>query len=193
MHRDLTPAESLKVIENMIQQAKQSFHRMSFYFLLWGGLLTLATLFEFVMSLAGHAYGWLGWPVIGVLGGVLSLNYGARETKRQGGETMMDRVLQWLWFGFIVTMVIMNVCAVAAQQNPGPTVTILTGLPTFVTGAIMRFKPLLIGGVLFWCIGAISFFVPGTMGALLFAVAMFVGYIVPGLMLKRQENVVRTA
>lgn len=192
MERELTPSESLKVIESMIQQAKQSFHRLSFYFLLWGCLLTLATLFEYAMATTGHAYGWVAWPVMFVLGSVLSLSYGARESKRQGSETMMDRVLQWIWFGFIITMVVMNVCAVATQQNPGPTITILTGLPTFVTGAIVRFKPLVIGGVLFWCIGAVGSFVPGTMGALLFVVAMLFGYIVPGLMLKRQENALRT-
>jgi hypothetical protein len=72
-------------------------------------------------------------------------------------------------------------------------VTVLTGLPTFATGAILRFKPLIIGGILFWCIGAAGFFVPGTEGALLYVGAMFFGYIVPGYLLKRQEDAVRAA
>ena len=42
MDSELTPSESLKLIESMIGQAKRSFHRMSFYFLLWGVLLIAA-------------------------------------------------------------------------------------------------------------------------------------------------------
>ena len=40
----MTPEQSLRLIQSMIGQAKRSFSRVSFYFLLWGVLLTLAML-----------------------------------------------------------------------------------------------------------------------------------------------------
>ena len=69
---------------------------------------------------------------------------------------------------------------------------ILTGLPTFTTGQLMRFKPLIIGGLLFWVLGTISFFVDPLWMCILNIVGMTFGYIVPGFMLKRQEDGLRT-
>lgn len=192
MEKDLTPEQSLATIQAMINEAKRSFHRMSFYFLLWGVLLIAATLFQFAMAWMGKPYGWIALPVMGMVGGIGSSMYGAREGKRQGAETMMDRVIVWIWTGFIITMLLMLACTVATHQASGPMITILTGLPTFVTGTIMRFKPLTIGGILFWVIGGICFFVPDTVGAMLFVVAMLFGYIVPGYLLKRKEDGLRT-
>jgi hypothetical protein len=192
MEKDLTPEESLATIQAMINQAKQSFHRMSFYFLLWGVLLIGATLFEFAMASMGRSYGWVAWPVMGVGGGIASSRYGSREGKRQASETMMDRVFLWIWTSFVLTMIVLIACTVLSRNAPGPAVTILTGLPTFATGTIIRFKPLVLGGMLFWVIGGISFFTTGTTGALLFVVAMLFGYIVPGYLLKRKEDGLRT-
>jgi hypothetical protein len=193
MERTMTPDESLHVIESMIQQAKQSFHRMSFYFLLWGFVLLGATLFEYFMASTGRPYGWGAWPVLGTVAGIASGIRGAREGRRVGVSTAMDRVFAWLWSGFTITLVLLIAASVAREMNPGPLVMVLTGLPTFVTGMMIRFRPLVVGGLLFWAIGTASFFVDGTTGALLFAVAMVFGYIIPGLLLKRQEDGLRTA
>lgn len=49
MHTELTPNESLKLIESMIGQAKKSFSRISFYFLLWGALMIAAMLSTYLL------------------------------------------------------------------------------------------------------------------------------------------------
>jgi hypothetical protein len=66
-------------------------------------------------------------------------------------------------------------------------------MPTFITGGILRFRPLVVGGVLFWLFGMVSLFVWPEQGALLFGLALVTGYIIPGILLKRQEDGVRTA
>ena len=72
-------------------------------------------------------------------------------------------------------------------------IIVLTGLPTFVTGQLMRFRPLILGGVLFWVLGAVSYFAPMSMTVWLYIAAIFFGYLVPGYLLKRQEDGLRTA
>ncbi len=193
MDTNLTPEQSLKVIESMIGQAKQSFQRMSFYFLLWGGLLLLATLGEYFAVAAGMAHGWLGWPVLGTLGGIIAGVHGSKEGRKQGASTFTDRVFMWLWSAFTITLILLIVSLVTQGERPGPYVSLLTGLPTFVTGALLRFRPLMLGGVLFWVLGLVALFVWPEGGALLFGVALLFGYIVPGYMLKRQEDGLRTA
>lgn len=194
MERELTPEESLKLIEDMIVQAKRSFHRMSYYFLLWGVLLILAMASQLIAGYAGwndHGY---AMGIAGILGGVLSTMHGKREGKREVASNPMDRVLVWLWSAFIITMLITIVgYGVAGGGTPGGSIMILTGLPTFVTGQMIRFKPLIFGGILFWVLGAVCFYVEPVVMAALYIIAMLFGYIVPGYLLKRQEDGLRTA
>jgi hypothetical protein len=194
MDQEMTPAQSLKVIEDMIGQAKRSFHRQSYYFLLWGVLLIAAMLFNYVMVLNGNANGGLAWPAVGILGGILSFIHGSREGRRVHVATMMDRVIMWLWMAFVVTLLTTMIASGTSDQAmPMGSILVLTGLPTFTTGQLMRFRPLIFGGILFWVLGAVCYFVPQSVMVWLYIGAMVFGYMVPGLMLKRQEDALRAA
>lgn len=193
MDQDLTPEQSLKLIESMIGQAKKSFHRMSFYFLLWGVLLTLAMVAQLITShLAPGKEGW-GWVMASVVGAIASAVHGACESRRELAETLADRVLMWLWIGFMVTLFgTMAGAGIAGYSTPAGSIMLLTGLPTFTTGQMLRFRPLIAGGVLFWVLGAISFHVDPMWVGILNIAGMVFGYIVPGIILKRQEDGLRT-
>lgn len=193
MEQPMTPEMSLRVINDMIQQAKQSFSRMSFYFLLWGGLFLAATLTEYFVATAGLPNGWLGWPILGTLGGIIAAVHGSREGRKAGASSFTDRVFAWVWGSFTLTLVIVIISCVAMEQRPGPWVSIITGMPTLISGGILRFRPLMVGGMLFWALGLLSLFVWPEHGALLFGLALLLGYIVPGILLKKQEDGLCTA
>ncbi|MBK9760095.1 MAG: hypothetical protein IPO90_09025 [Flavobacteriales bacterium] len=195
METNMTPQESLQLIESMIGQAKKSFSRMSFYFLLWGMLLIGAMIATYLLRGVEGVWSQGGaWGVAGALGGVISSIYGARQDKAESVANPMDRITGWVWATFVITMIIMIVCTSGKGQDPGAMITLLTGLPTFLTGQIMRFRPLILGGILFWIAGIAMYFTGDALTlTLLYCGAMLFGYIVPGIMLKRQEDVVRTA
>lgn len=193
MERELTPSESLKLIETMISQAKRSFHRQSFYFLLWGVLLIAAMLFNYVMVVMGSDLGGFAWPAVGIGGGILSFIHGSKADRTKVVATATDRVIMWLWMGFVVTMLITLFASTDGEESKAiATIIVLTGLPTFVTGQLMRFKPLIFGGILFWFFGAVSYFAPMSVTAWLFIAAILFGYLLPGYLLKRQEDGLRT-
>lgn len=193
MEQELTPEQSLRLIDSMIAEAKRSFHRMSYYFLLWGVLLILAMGSQLITATCGLDDHGIAWGVAGILGGILSWVHGAREGRRETVSTATDRVLMWLWTAFIITMLITMFAGAASNSMvPAASIMVLTGLPTFMTGQMMRFRPLVVGGILFWVLGAICFFVSPLQMAVLYIVSMILGYIIPGLMLKRQENGIRT-
>lgn len=189
----MTPEQSLRLIDATIREAKRSFHKVHFYFLLWGVLFALAGIASFALMRAGVALHWLVWPAAGVVGGLVAGAHGARQGRQQGASTAMDRLQQWLWSAYVLTLVVLVVGAVMARLDPNAVVLVLTGLPTFVTGAMMRFRPLMLGGVLFWVTGALLFFTLQPYSSLVFSGAIVLGYIVPGFMLKQEENGLRTA
>lgn len=195
MNTELTPSESLKLIESMIGQAKKSFSRISFYFLLWGGLLTGAMLVTYLVRDNGPSWAnGLAWGIAGAAGGIMSAVHGARQSKTEEVTNPMDSIIGWVWISFIITLLIVIVCSVLAHRDPGAMITLLTGIPTFLTGQVMRFRPLIIGGILFWVAGIIMHLTSDPLAlTALYCGAMVLGYIVPGIMLKRQEDGLRTA
>lgn len=195
MEPSLTPEQSLRLIESMIGQAKKSFSRVSFYFLLWGVLLILAMLATYFLRDADPAIGkGAPWGVAGFGGGLISMVYGARQGKRERVINPMDGLIGWLWASFVITMFITIAVSLTAQRDPGPMITLLTGIPTFMTGQVMRFRPLIIGGVIFWVAGAVMHFTHDAFAlTMIYSGAMLFGYILPGLLLKRQEDGLRTA
>jgi uncharacterized membrane protein HdeD (DUF308 family) len=194
MEKNMTPEQSILLIEEMIAQAKRSFSRVSFYFLLWGGLLTLAMLATYLLRDQPNAWGQgAPWGVAGVLGGVISGVHGARQGRQVQVSNPMDGLIGWLWTSFVITMVIIIVASVMDHRDPGAMITVPTGIPTFMTGQIMRFRPLIIGGILFWVAGiAMHMTQDALTHTVLYCGAMLLGYIIPGILLKRQEDGLRT-
>ncbi len=191
----MTPEQSLRVIERMIDQAKQSFSRLSFYFLLWGVLLTLAMTATHVLADEAQAlrYG-APWAVAGLLGGALSSWYGSRQSRKEQVLNPMDRIIHWLWASFVIALLLVLFTTLLAGGDPAVPITLMTGIPTFLTGQIMRFRPLVWGGMLFWAAGVAMQLAPdpGTRAAV-YCAAMMLGYIVPGILLMRKENGLRPA
>lgn len=180
--------QSLQIISTMIDKARFNFRRGSFYFILWGTLLIGAGVSEFVLrSVLQTHLAFVGWPIAGILGGIASSVYGARSSKLEA-VTHLDRVYSSLWFIYFITLIILIISMVNQQIDPGAYIMIITGLPTALTGYILRFKPLLIGGILFWVLGITSFFLPEEYRSLVFSFAILVGYLIPGLMMKYQKR-----
>ena len=68
--------------------------------------------------------------------------------------------------------------------DPSGYIMILTGLPTVLTGKLIKFNPLVLGGVAFWALGTLAVFFLPAYGDLLFIFSMIVGYLVPGFMMR---------
>lgn len=180
--------ESIQIIKDMMMKAKASHHRNSYYFIIWGVGLIIAGLTEFlVVHQMGNPMGYLGWMVVGIVGGILSGVFSAKESKRLGYEAFMDKVYAYTWGGFGASLVLLLIGSVINQINPIPLVLIATAIPTFVSSGITRFKPLLFGAFVFWIAGFASFFIPVTYNSLVFCGAVFLGYLLPGILLRNNE------
>lgn len=182
------PEESLQIIKSMIAKTRQSFHHNSFYFLLWGILMFVAGLSEYWLLKTEYPLHWIGWPVLSVLGGVASAIYGFRQERKIGGETFADKMIGYVWLTYGISLICMIFTAILVNVNPGILVLLLTGLPTFLTGAILRHKPLLFGGVVFWAAGLACLLVAPIYVPLIFSGAILLGYLIPGFTLLKSER-----
>jgi hypothetical protein len=118
---------------------------------------------------------------------IISMIYGMKQSENKSAPTILDYINKWLWIGFGVTCFIMVVFGNQYNWQINPVIITMCGVPTLVSGIMLRFKPLVFGGVCFWIFGAVLFMVDMNTQFLLAAVAVVLGYLVPGYLLKKSE------
>lgn len=184
---NLTPQESLELITSMINQAKGNIQRSSFYFLLWGWTIVLANLgVYYLLNFTSVVNPFLMFGIT-VPAAIVSIVHGASRSKQAIAPTHLDKIHNWLWFGFGVTCIILVGFGKQTNWQINPIVITMCALPTFISGVLLRFKPLMLGGIAFWIFGIASFLAPLDIQFLLGAVAVALGYLVPGYLLKKSE------
>lgn len=190
METNLTQQQSLKIIQEMIATSKNNLKDNSFFFLLWGWLVLIASLSNFVLIQIGHEYAYLPWPVLMILGGITSGVAGYRIGKKAKVISHVDKMVMFLWWGFMVVMMIILFMAGFNKIDwnvTHPLIISLYGLGTFVSGGVLKFKPLIIGGIASWIISIIAFFVTPEYVLLLIALSIIIAYLIPGYMLKAKS------
>ncbi|TXC76925.1 hypothetical protein [Luteibaculum oceani] len=178
----------IHMITSMIAEARKSFSKTSIYFLIWGIVMAVAGLVEFWLTQEQYASPFIAWPVAGAIGGIWAGVVGRKQGMQQTHFTLYDRAIMAIWSSYTVTLVLIIIASVLQKQNPGLWIMFLTGLPTLASGLLIKFRPLIYGGIVFWVAGLIALFIPSNYLPLTFAISLFFGYIIPGLMLKRAEE-----
>ncbi|UOQ54698.1 hypothetical protein [Hymenobacter cellulosivorans] len=182
--KPLTGPESLHLIQQMIQAAKEDLSDNSFDFLFWGWLVLAAALGNYVLLLAGYERPWLPWVTM-PLGSVVVGIYHYRQEKRRKVHTPVGDFLGFFWAGMCVLLVMfVGIGMVQGWQKAYPLLIALYGLGTFVSGGVLRFRPLVYGGAACWLLATVAFMVPFQTQLLLLCAAVVVAYIIPGHLLK---------
>lgn len=95
---NLTTQESIKIIQSVIDKRKQVYEQNGIFLMIWGALIALAGLSQFVMIRMGHAniagYAWLFTMVPGaIITFIVKFAEGYKRGKRQESSD----VLGWIW------------------------------------------------------------------------------------------------
>jgi hypothetical protein len=177
--------ESLHVIMNMIQAAKTGFHDNSFYFLLWGWLVFIASISNYVLLMMESEYAFIGWMLM-PLGAVITMIYSRRQHKASRVKTYVEEFIRIALIAFLVSLCIVLFSQSKLGLNTYPMVMLVYGIWLFIAGGTIRFKPLMAGGVINWLFAIGALFVDFKMQLLFLAMAVLLGYIIPGYLLKRK-------
>jgi hypothetical protein len=192
METTFNEQDSIRVITEMIENSKAKIKDNSFFYLLWGWLVLIASITNFVLLKMGYYdIAWVPWPILMFGGGIVSGVAGYRMGKKAKAKTMFDTTMAYLWSGFVITLFIILFVAASGNiswQVSNVLIIALYGLGTFVSGGILRFKPLIIGGVLSWAIAIATIFIPEIYSLLMVALSIIVAYLIPGYMLKSKEK-----
>lgn len=185
--KNLTAQESLDIITTMINQAKGNVKDNSIYFLLWGWVVVFANITMYTLIRMDYSRPYLAWLIV-IPAWIASFYIGFRSGKRQKIVSHLDKITMALWISFGIVTFTTVFFGYKINYQLGPLILLFVSMPTFVSGIILRFRPLLVGGVLFWVFGIISFTLPLAEQNLIGAIAIAFGYLIPGYMLRRKSN-----
>ncbi|MBS1565094.1 MAG: hypothetical protein JST39_11940 [Bacteroidetes bacterium] len=192
--------DSLLLIESMIKKAKNRFGENGFLYLLWGWVILFCALGQYVLLFIVHSrYHYVVWMSTW-LALIVQFIYIARKRRKKTVSTYTEEILRYVWITFVIMLFLFGfiIQGRAASDHQVPDYMISTtgllalyGMPTFLSGIILRFRALILGGLGCWVLSVAAGFVPQQYQLLLVAAGVVMAWIVPGYMLRaryKKEN-----
>jgi hypothetical protein len=204
----LTEKESLDLIATMINKAKDAYYDTGIGAIMWGCIVAFCSLEKFAELQFGYR---LPFDIylLTVLGIIPQIFIARKEKRERRVKSYDDAFMHYLWLGFGITLGLLAICinVLVNAWNPvyneystltghppafrfyeymGSFFLILYGLPTFVTGAALKFKPMIWGGVVCWVCCVIALFTIAKIDLLLMALSAILAWLIPGLMIERE-------
>jgi len=190
IENDFSPQQSLQLIESMINRAKDKYAEDGYLYLIWGWMVFGCSLLQFllmhVFQYPQHYIVWLATiPVF-----IYQAFYIRKKHKQQTVVTYTDSIIGFVWITFSIVIVLIGF--LIGQLTGGdyyihiiPLLLAVYGMPVFLTGVIVRFKPLIFGGIACWVLCIISTFIKiYDYQFLCIPLAMLLAWIIPGYMLR---------
>lgn len=185
---NFSPKESLLLIDNMINQAKNRFSENGFLYLLWGWVILLSSVGHFILiklQLFKHPEMiWMStWLTI-----IYQVIYLVRKRKQETVKTYSEHIIGYVWmvFGISLGMISFILSKTNNWEAMNPLLLMMYGMPTFLSGVIMRFTALKVGGIICWGLSIVAVLVAPVYVLLLLAVAVIAAWIVPGYLLRKK-------
>lgn len=183
--------EGLKVIYEMIQSAKSSIGRNYFYYLFWGYLVLLASLSDYVLiNFIHYPQHYLVWPVLMGIGTVVTIVFSINQMKISKNTTYISTFMRFLWSGWFVSLIILLffVNMNGDYEMIIPLAFAMYGMAIFISGGIVKFWPMVFGGIIAWTGAVITYFCDYSVQLLVASGIIILAYIIPGHMLQSQSK-----
>ena len=182
--KNITEQESLVIIQQMMNKTKEQLFDNSNLFLLWGFAAFICTVTQYILikiNIQNSEAVWIAMPIIAVIHIYIVI----KQRSKIKVQTYNGNAISALWtaigFAFI------SIVFFASQKiNILPTIILLYAIGTFVTGKIIDFKPLVIGGSICFLLSIVIAFIKDENHFLIMAAAILISYIIPGFLLKKE-------
>ena len=182
---NFSPQQSLDVIQSMILKTKNTVADSSVFFLLWGWVVFIACLLQYflknIVHNQNHYYAWF-MIIIGIVG---SVYLGSQQDKKTKVKTYIDESIDNLWLSIGITFFALGlIFAKIGYENAFTFYILLYGIGCFITGRLIKFTPLIWGGIGAWLLAILSAYLDYDTNILITAVAILISYIIPGYLLR---------
>ena len=193
----LTPEESLSIIDKAITNFKINYKESGKTFLLWGWILTLASFSNFIILyiLDGReAYQLMGlfsvgnWVIFAIIGFIIMFIIERKVNRDKKVYSHLESYIKNLWIVTVASFFIATFLCIRLEIDPPPIMLLIAGIATTTTGLLIKFRPVIIGGMAFYIFSIATTIVSNEYSALIVGLAIICGYLIPGYYLKSAKD-----
>jgi hypothetical protein len=141
-----------------------------------------------------EAYGLMGlysignWVVFSLIGFIIHYFMDRKINKDKKVYSYLESYIKNLWTVTAFSFFIATFICIKLEINPPPVMLLIAGLATTTTGLLIRFRPVIFGGIAFFIFSIASTFVLYEYIALIVGLAIICGYLIPGYYLKSAKE-----
>lgn len=175
-NKTFNSAESLELITRMIAETRGKLERGGgTTFLIWGYLsVAVSALVYILLNLTGnHQFQWL-WFLIPAIGAPITFIYNRNRTRSV--KTQIDRFIDYIW----ITVGIIEVMTPFFSKQIFMTEALVLNIGVILTGALLSFRPLVIGGIIGVLLSYSLGIIEGSDQIIIFAAMFAVTMVIPG-------------
>jgi hypothetical protein len=182
--KPLSHQESLHLITDAIARTNENIKQNSFPFLLWGWLIAIASFSFFLLQhYTSFQYYFLPFPVVTIAGVITTVIY-YQKTISSSTISYLSNFLYRMWFVLGISFFVVVFINVSQNHTPFTYTLVIAAIGTLASGLVMKFNPLIMGGILFFVAAIASVYMGDEYKVLLHGAAIIFGYLVPGYLLK---------
>ena len=209
--KQLSEKESLALITRMINKAKDSYHDTGIGAMMWGAIIAICSLVKLSEIHFGYK---LPFDIylLTLLAIIPQIFITVKEKKEKKVRSYDDTYMDYIWLGFgicifLMIFIVNSIFSVwgpvateyrelTGQPSPfrfnefiSPLFLLLYGLPTFITGAACKFKPMLWGGIFCWVCCVIAIYTTIKVDLLLTAASAIMAWLIPGILMEKEYRI----
>lgn len=180
--------QSLLVIKEMIQVSKNKLKQDGILFIVWGWALFFVSLSgyigrSFVLTFTLEDILKIFEIVPPLLAVIFTIYYIIKQRKKV--QTYIGNSLRYVWISLFVSMVLVNLIQFNVLKSINfelqhPIIMVLMAFAVTVTGGILRYRLIIIGGIAFGLLALIASHLKLQEQLLVESVAWIISFIVPG-------------
>lgn len=193
-NENFSAQESMDLISSMIYKAKNQFSENGHLYLVWGWTIFICSIFQFLniefIWVKNSGWIWsLTWLTI-----IYQIFFLIKKKKKERVKTYTEEINNSIWIVFGIMMLVLTI--IVAKLNAWfimySIILAMYGIPTFLSGVLLRFNALKFGGISCWILSVFSTFIPFKFVILCLSLAVLIAWIIPGYLLQqkyKKENI----
>ena len=192
-NNNLTPEESFSIINKAIANFKLNYRETAKVFLLWGWVLAIASFSNFIILkilYSRETFESIGllslcnWALFLLIGFVIMFLMERKLNKDKKVFSYLESYFKNLWTVTAASFIIATLLCIKLEINPPPIMLLIAGIATTTSGLLIKYRPVIIGGMAFFIFSLAATFVSNEYISLIVFAAIICGYLIPGYSLK---------
>ena len=206
--KKLSEQESLALITQMINRAKEAYYSTGLDAIMWGCVIAICSLVRLSEVHFGYK---LPFDIylLTIVAIIPQIFISIKEKRERKIKSYDDPYLDYIWLGFGICIFLLiyisnnifgewgswaneykNITGKSAtfrfSEYVAPLFLMLYGLPTFITGAACKFKPMLWGGIFCWICCIVAIYTSIKIDLLLTSASAALAWLIPGIIMEKE-------